>query len=72
MAAKLSAGFVGKSGSEPHLAALDLLNDRQQQILSRAEVVQQHSVACPDRGGYLAQRSVADAAGRELLNECIE
>jgi hypothetical protein len=35
-------------------------------------VVQQHSMACTDRGGHLAQRSVADAARGELLDQCIE
>jgi hypothetical protein len=29
-------------------------------------------MACTDRGGYLAQRPIADAAGRELVDECIE
>ena len=55
MAAKLSAGFVGNSGQEPHLAALDFLDDRDEQILSRPEVVQQHSMACADRAGHVAQ-----------------
>jgi hypothetical protein len=29
-------------------------------------------MACAYRGGYLAQRPVADAACRELVDECIE
>jgi hypothetical protein len=54
------------------LAALDLLDDSQQEILSRPEVVQQHSVAGADRGRDVTKGAVADAAGRELLDERIE
>ena len=44
----------GQIGEQGHLAALDLLNDRHEQILSRPEVVQQHSMACADRTGHIA------------------
>ena len=59
-------------GTKRHLAALDLLDDRNQQIFSRSEVVQQHSMAGADRVGHVAQRSVADAAGGELFDERVE
>ena len=72
MAAKPSAGSVGQFGEERHLAALDLLDDREQQIFSRTEVVQQHSMAGADRGGDVAQRAVADAARGELLDQRVE
>jgi hypothetical protein len=44
----------GQIVQERHLAALDLLNDRHEQILSGPEVVQQHPMACADRSGHLA------------------
>ena len=72
MAAKPLGRIAGKSGTQRHLAALDLLDDRDEQILSRPEVVQQHSVAGADRGGHVAQRAVADAARGELLDECVQ
>ena len=38
----------------------------------RAEVVQQHSMTCADRGGYIAQGAVADAAGGEFLDQRVQ
>ena len=72
MAAKPSAGVVGSSVKQSHLAALDPFDDRHQQILARPEVVQQHSVAGADRGSDLAQRPVADAARGEFLDQRVE
>jgi hypothetical protein len=37
------------------LAAFDFLDDRQQHLLARAEVVQQHSMAGADGGGDIAK-----------------
>jgi hypothetical protein len=59
-------------GQDSHLATLDLFNDRHQHIFSRTEVVQEHSMACTDRGGYIAQGSVADTAGGELLDQRVQ
>jgi hypothetical protein len=41
-------------GQHCHLAALDFLDDRHQHFVSRGKVVQQHSMAGTDRGGYIA------------------
>ena len=66
-------GRVGRQiGEKGHLASLDLFDDRDEQILFGSEVVQQHSMAGADCLGHLAQRSVADAAGRELVDERVE
>ena len=62
----------GQVGEDRHLAALDLLDDREEQFAPRAEVVQQHSVAGADRFGDLAQRAVADPGPRELRDQRVE
>ena len=62
MAATASAGSSGRSASVGRLAALDLLDDGEQQLVAGPEVVEQHSVAGADRLGDLPQRAAADAA----------
>jgi hypothetical protein len=64
--------ICGQFRKKSHLAALDLLDDRHEEIFSRPEVVQQHSVAGAHRSGDVAQGAVADAARRELVDERIE
>jgi NAD(P)-binding Rossmann-like domain len=64
--------ICGQFRQQPHLVALDLLDDSHQEILSRPEVVQQHSVAGANRSGDVAQGAVADPARRELPDERIE
>jgi hypothetical protein len=44
----------GQVGEKGHLAALDLLDDRYQQILARPEVVQQHPMAGANPRGHFA------------------
>jgi hypothetical protein len=51
---------------------LNLFDDSQQEVFSRPEVVQQHSVAGAHRGRDVTKGAVADAARRELLDERIE
>ena len=65
-------GIGGQLGEQTHLTALDFLDDRQEQIFSRTEVVQQHSVAGADGTGHLAQRTIADAAVGELVDQRVE
>ncbi|GAB4964528.1 hypothetical protein JHV675_43700 [Mycobacterium avium subsp. hominissuis] len=64
--------LAGQFGQHPHLPALHLLDDRQQQAFPGSEVVQQHSMTGADGLGHPAQRSVADAAGGELGDQAIE
>jgi hypothetical protein len=59
-------------GQHRHLTALDFLDDRHQQLFSRTEVVQQHSVAGSDRCGNVTQRPVAYAARGELVDQLVE
>ena len=47
-------GIRRQIGQDCHLASLDFLDDRDQHLFSRAEVMQQHSMTCADRGGYVA------------------
>ncbi len=66
-------GRLGRQlGQQGSLAALDLLDDRQQKLVSRAEVVQEHAVAGADRRGDVAKRSVTDATRRALRHHRVE
>ena len=55
MAAMRVGRLGGGVGQHGHLPALDLIDDRQQQLVSGSEVVQQHSMAGADRLRDLAK-----------------
>ena len=54
------AGVVRELRQRVALRLLDRLRDRDEQCLLGPEVVDEHAVAGPDRGGQLAQAQVAD------------
>ncbi len=54
------------------LALLDRSDHLDPEAFARAEVVDQHAVAGPDRGRQLAQREVADAALLDVLHRSFE
>ena len=55
MAAIAAARLGWQLAQQGSLAALDLLDDRQQKFVPRAEVVQEHAVAGADRRGDIAK-----------------
>ena len=54
------------------LTALDLLDDREQQLVARAEVVEQHAMTRADDLRDLAQRSSADATVGVRVDERVQ
>ena len=72
MAATASARVVGEVGQRHRLAALDLLDDGEQQLVAGPEVVDEHPVAGADGVGDLAQRPAADPVAGEGLDEAVE
>ena len=72
MAVKAAAGSAGSLSNNDRLAPFHLLDDRDEQLVARPEVVQQHPVAGADRLGELAQRAPSDAAARERGDHRVE
>ena len=56
----------------PWVRGLHLADDREQEAVLGAEVVQQHAVARPDRLGDAAQALVGQALGREVRDHRVE
>src|SRR5690606_12972082 len=63
-------GLLAECGQQFALAPLHLADHLDQQPLFRPEVVDQHPVAGPQRGGDLAQAALADAMRRDVLHGC--
>ena len=59
--AKASGAVVGQIGQRGRLTALDLLDDGEQQLVARTEVVEQHAMAGADGLCDLPQRPTTDA-----------
>ena len=63
---------VGQRAEHGRLPPLDLLDHRDEQLVARSEVVQQHPVARADLLGDRAERPPADPVARERVDHGVE